>query len=88
MTDEREGLLPGTEQLQAAARAVIDAARAWLDAAEQLVSDPASIQVVVASVRDVARDAFSAFGSMARTSSPKQDPVTETIDVREESLDG
>lgn len=49
----REGL----EHLQAAAREVIRATRSLLDAAEELVEDPAAVQSVVSTIASVAQAA-------------------------------
>jgi hypothetical protein len=49
----REGL----EHLQAAAREVIRATRSLLDAAEELVDDPAAVQSVVGTIASVAQAA-------------------------------
>jgi hypothetical protein len=47
----------GIEHLQAAAREVIKATRSLLDAAEELVDDPRSVQDLVATVASVAQAA-------------------------------
>jgi hypothetical protein len=47
----------GMEHLQAAAREVIKASRSLLDAAEELVEDPRSVQDIVATLTAVAQAA-------------------------------
>jgi hypothetical protein len=47
----------GIEHLQAAAREVIKATRSLLDAAEELVDDPRSVQDLVATITSVAQAA-------------------------------
>lgn len=49
----------GIEHLQAAAREVIQATRSLLDAAEELVEDPRSVQDLMATVATVAQAAAS-----------------------------
>ena len=64
-TDVHERARQGIEHLQAAARELIEAARAALDVAEELVNDPesvASLAGVVASVGDLARRVSGAGG--------------------------
>lgn len=84
MSDRPAAPTPGSEQLQSAARAVIDAARALLDMAEGLIADPSAIQSMFSSVRDIAREGFASFASM--TGEPAS-AESEHIDVREGSLD-
>jgi predicted NBD/HSP70 family sugar kinase len=58
VTDVHERARQGVEHLQAAAREMIEAARAALDVAEELVNDPeavASLAGMVATVGDLAR---------------------------------
>ena len=87
MTDEHDGPVPGSDQLQTAVRAVIDAARALLDVAEGLIADPAALKVVLSSVRDVAKESIASFVAMASAPSTGE-PGSERIDVREEGFDG
>lgn len=47
----------GMEHLQAAAREVIKATRSLLDAAEELVEDPAAVQSIVGTIASVAQAA-------------------------------
>ena len=61
----------GLEHLQAAAREVIKATRSLLDAAEELVEDPRSVQDIVATVTAVAHAAAARF--RAPTSAPGDD---------------
>lgn len=57
-SDERDDhARVGLEHLQAAALEVIQATRSLLDAAEELVEDPAAVQGMVASVAAVAQAA-------------------------------
>ena len=56
--DRREELArAGLEHLQTAAREVIKATRSLLDAAEELVDDPAAVQEVVATLASLAQTA-------------------------------
>ena len=55
----------GIEHLQAAAREMIQATRSLLDAAEELVDDPKSIQDLVGSLSAAAQMAASRFRSSA-----------------------
>jgi hypothetical protein len=58
MSDRRDELArEGVEHLQAAAREVIKATRSLLDAAEELVDDPAAVQQLVGSIASVAQAA-------------------------------
>lgn len=59
MTGERRDELAraGLEHLQAAAREVIQATRSLLDAAEELVDDPAAVQSLVGSLASIAQTA-------------------------------
>lgn len=58
VADRREELArAGLEHLQAAAREVIKATRSLLDAAEELVEDPAAVQEVVATLTTLAQAA-------------------------------
>ena len=58
MSDRRDELArEGVEHLQAAAREVIKATRSLLDAAEELVDDPAAVQHLVGSIATVAQAA-------------------------------
>jgi hypothetical protein len=59
MSGERRDELAreGVEHLQAAAREVIRATRSLLDAAEELVEDPAAVQQLVGQVGSVAQAA-------------------------------
>jgi hypothetical protein len=61
----REGL----EHLQTAAREVIRATRSLLDAAEELVEDPAAVQSVVGAVAAMAQAAAGRLRSEARSRS-------------------
>lgn len=47
----------GMEHLQAAAREMIKATRSLLDAAEELVEDPAAVQSIVGTIASVAQAA-------------------------------
>ena len=63
MTAERPEDLAraGLEHLQAAAREVIQATRSLLDAAEELIDDPRSVQDLVGSLAHAAQAAASRF---------------------------
>ena len=50
----------GLHHLQSAAREAIQAARAFLDVAEELVADPAAVSAVLGAVGDVVRTAAAA----------------------------
>ena len=60
----------GMEHLQAAAREMIQATRTLLDAAEELVDDPAAVQSLVGSLASVAQ---AAAGRLRGSSPPPGD---------------
>ena len=66
----------GMEHLQAAAREVIKATRSLLDAAEELVEDPRSVQDIVATVTAVAHAAAARFRSPGAASDDDDDDGT------------
>jgi hypothetical protein len=57
--DAEDKVAQGIEHLQAAAREMIHATRSLLDAAEELVDDPRSVQDLVASLAHAAQMAAS-----------------------------
>ena len=59
--DAEDKVHEGLEHLQSAAREMIRATRSLLDAAEELVDDPRSVQDLVASLAQVAQTAVSRF---------------------------
>jgi hypothetical protein len=64
MADETDDKLQqGIEHLQAAAREMIQATRSLLDAAEELVEDPRSVQEVIGALAHAAQLAASRFRS-------------------------
>ena len=65
----REGL----EHLQAAAREVIKATRSLLDAAEQLVDDPAAVQQAVGALAGLAQVAAARLRSGGASAPPSGD---------------
>ena len=74
-----------SEELTAAARSVIDAARALLDVAEQVLADPAAVQAMVTTVSELARSGFAAVVDAFQTQhgAPAADRMeVERIDVR------
>jgi hypothetical protein len=75
MTGERREELArsGLEHLQAAAREVIQATRSLLDAAEELVDDPAAVQHLVGAVASVAQAAASRLRADGDSSSDDDD---------------
>jgi hypothetical protein len=76
---------PISEELTAAARSVIDAARALLDVAEQVLADPAAMQAMVATVGELARSGVAAVVEAFQTQhgAPAADRMeVERIDVR------
>ena len=85
---------PISEELTAAARSVIDAARAFLDLAEQVLADPAAVQALVSTVGELTRSGFAAVVDAFQTQHgpPAADRKgVERIDVRasgEDSADG
>lgn len=82
----------GVEHLQAAARELIEAARAALDVAEEWVNDPESLASLVgtlAAVGDVARRVTGTGGhprpdqaAPAHPPAPGDEPRVQRIDVR------
>ncbi len=75
MTGERPEDLAraGVEHLQAAAREVIQATRSLLDAAEELVDDPAAVQSLVGTIASVAQAAAGRLRSHGGTPSAHDD---------------
>jgi hypothetical protein len=76
---------PVSEELTAAARSVIDAARALLDVAEQVLADPAAVQAMLTTVSELARNGFAAVVDAFQTQhgAPAADRMeVERIDVR------
>jgi hypothetical protein len=76
---------PISDELTAAARSVIDAARALLDVAEQVLADPAAMQAMVATVGELARSGVAAVVEAFQTQhgAPAADRMeVERIDVR------
>ena len=59
--DAEDKVQQGIEHLQAAAREMIRATRSLLDAAEELVDDPTSVQDLVGSIAHAAQMAASRF---------------------------
>jgi hypothetical protein len=55
----REPASSGLEHLQAAAREAIQAARAMLDVAEQVVEDPAAVQAAVGAIGSMVQSAVA-----------------------------
>lgn len=71
----------GVEHLQAAARELIAAARAFLDVAEEVVADPSAVQEWARSASDLVQTVIgsSTHGNEARGG---DDPRVERIPVR------
>jgi hypothetical protein len=64
MPEDRDELVQqGVGHLQSAAREVIRATRALLDAAEELVDDPKAVQSLVGSLVSIAQSAAAGFPS-------------------------
>jgi hypothetical protein len=59
--DAEDKVHEGIEHLQAAAREMIQATRSLLDAAEELIDDPRSVQDLVGSLAHAAQAAASRF---------------------------
>ena len=59
--DAEDKVHEGIEHLQAAAREMIQATRSLLDAAEELIDDPKSVQDLVGSLTQAAQMAASRF---------------------------
>lgn len=72
MKDERAA--EGVDHLQAAAMEMIEAARAFLDVAEELVSDRERVAEAVSVVSDLARSATRRSSDPAPDGSPTHDP--------------
>lgn len=75
MTGERgdDHARAGMEHLQAAAREMIQATRSFLDAAEDLVDDPAAVQSIVGTIASVAQAAAARLRADGSTSTPEGD---------------
>ena len=71
MQDERAG--EGVEHLQAAAKELIEAARSFLDVAEDLVLDPKVAEGLLAGIGDLADTARQAARDAARRASGTHD---------------
>ena len=67
--DAEDKVHEGIEHLQAAAREMIRATRSLLDAAEELLEDPRSVQDLVGSLAHAAQAAATRFG-MGGTGAP------------------
>ena len=65
--DAEDKVHEGIEHLQAAAREMIQATRSLLDAAEELIDDPRSVQDLVGSLAQAAQAAASRFRPGAPT---------------------
>lgn len=72
----------GMEHLQAAAREVIQATRSLLDAAEELVEDPAAVQSIVGTIASVAQAAASRLRTDGRAASNHDDDDGDDDDGR------
>lgn len=74
-----------SDELAAAAKSVIDAARAFLDVAEQVLADPEAMQAIVSGVGELAK---SALATVVEAFQTQHDPPAadrmgvERIDVR------
>lgn len=80
MSDRPDDLArAGMEHLQAAAREVIQATRSLLDAAEELVDDPAAVQSLVGTLTSLAQ---AAAGRL------RPDPTSGPADDRDDGDDG
>ena len=71
--DAEDKVAQGIEHLQAAAREMIRATRSLLDAAEELVDDPKSVQDLVGSLAHAAQLAASRFRTGATGSGDDDD---------------
>lgn len=71
----------GVEAMQSAALALIGAARQFLDAAEQLVRDPDSVQEAAAAVAAMAKSAMSSVLPPSPGASAGADDPIERIDI-------
>jgi hypothetical protein len=70
---EDDKVQQGVEHLQAAAREMIQATRSLLDAAEELIDDPKTVQDLIGSLTEAAQTAIRRFASPAGGSSDHQD---------------
>lgn len=74
MADDAEDKVhQGIEHLQAAAREMIQATRSLLDAAEELVDDPRSVQDLLGTLTQAAQMAASRFRPSAGASGDDED---------------
>ena len=72
----------GMEHLQGAARVVIKASRSLLDAAEELVDDPRSVQDIVATLTAVAQAAAARLRPSGSTSDDGDDDDGQVQRIR------
>jgi hypothetical protein len=82
--DAEDKVHEGIEHLQAAAREVIQATRSLLDAAEELLEDPRSVQDLVGTLAHAAQAAATRFGvgvSGARPDGGDDDGPVQRIKV-------
>jgi hypothetical protein len=79
MPDEAEDKVQqGIEHLQSAAREMIQATRSLLDAAEELIEDPRSVQELVGTLGSLAQAAAARFrpgGATSEDDDPGDGPV-------------
>jgi hypothetical protein len=75
--DAEDKVQQGLEHLQAAAREMIQATRSLLDAAEELIDDPRSVQELVGTLGSLAQAAAARFrpGAAAGDDDPGDGPV-------------
>ena len=79
--DAEDKVHEGIEHLQAAAREVIQATRSLLDAAEELIEDPRSVQDLVSSLGTIVQAAAMRFRSGAGRADDEDDGHVERIRV-------
>lgn len=87
---DTDGVAAGVEQFQKAALDALRAARAMIDAAESIVSDPKAIESVIATVADAARDAtrtVAGFAAAAARSATDDGPGDDDDESGFETID-
>jgi hypothetical protein len=80
--DAEDKVHEGIEHLQAAAREMIQATRSLLDAAEELIDDPRSVQDLVGSLAQAAQMAVSRIRPGATPGAPGADDAQHVQHIK------